>query len=234
MRRFAIHLLAASVGALCATQAWAEDAKAPVAAATAATPPAAAPAPAAEPKAGPSSMDVERLAHYQELRSRAKEMGVDMPETPAWANRPSRPAPPKMMSDEERKAHYEAMRNMSMEERMAARDKWYDAMRERAKERGIDLPTPPWKEDGRREQMRKTMDAMTPEQRAACMSMHRHHMPPMSQMPPMPLIPQMPENMSGDDDDDWAPGMGPDRGGYGPGPGRGTPPWGYGPHGYGN
>ena len=117
--------------------------------------------------------DAWRAARYQELRERAKEVGMDLPETPPWESRKAGAGP--LVSPEERRAHREAMRDMTPEQREAFRLQRYQELRERAKEQGVDLPeTPPWK--ARQEAMAKHMEvfqAMSDEQKEACRSMGR-------------------------------------------------------------
>ncbi len=150
--------------------------------------------------------DAARAAHYQAMRERAKARGVDLPETP----------PHKLMTDEERQARMDKMRNMTPEERMAARAETYKQLRERAAAQGIELPeTPPWEQaQQRRKAMqekwdayRKQVEAMTDEQREAAQAVFgaapearpMHHQMP-NQMPmQMPMQrPQMPMGMPQD------------------------------------
>ena len=140
-----------------------------------------------------AEMMEQRNRRYDELRERAAEVGLELPETPPW----------KLMSDEERRAHRETMRTMSPEERRTMRDKHWQEMRDRSRERGIEMPdTPPWKQaEQRREEMKarwesyeKTLNAMTPEQKEAIHALfgpaQRRFSPPAMgrQMPPrMPM-----------------------------------------------
>jgi hypothetical protein len=177
----------------------------------------------------PEERDAMREQRYQAMRERAKQRGVELPETPPW----------KLMSDEERQAHWEKMRNMSPEERRAMREEHWKEMTQRAKEQGVELPeTPPWKQaEQRREEMRakweafrKIVDEMTPEQQEAAKAIfgrgQRQALPPAgAQMPPrMPM--QSPYGQ-----DYGAPagfGQGPGMRGYGPqgaGPSAGPRPW---------
>jgi hypothetical protein len=129
----------------------------------------------------------ERDRRYQDLRKRAAEVGLNLPETPPWEQAgmtpPEMPMPPggatppwKPMSSTERQKEWENIRNMTPKEREAMREKRWQEMRKRAKAQGVDLPeTPPWKEaKKRREAMRakwqayeKIVDGMTPEQKEA-------------------------------------------------------------------
>ena len=77
---------------------------------------------------------------------------------------------------QEREAMREKIRNMTPEERAAMREAHWKKMRERAAERGMELPeTPPWKEAEERykaakeqfEKYRKIVDEMTAEQQEA-------------------------------------------------------------------
>lgn len=78
--------------------------------------------------------NADRERRYQELRERAAEVGLDLPETPPWAQEP----PPAMPGW--------AGRGMPAMPRDTVRDERYAALRERAAEEGIELPeTPPWR-----------------------------------------------------------------------------------------
>ena len=110
--------------------------------------------------------DAMREERYQAMRERAAQQGVDLPEIPPW----------KLMSREERQANRKAMRNLSTEERNAVREKHWQMMRERAAERGVEMPeTPPWRQmEQQREAMRakqegyrKIIEDMSEEQRDA-------------------------------------------------------------------
>ena len=165
-----------------------------------------------------------RAAHYQAMRERAKAAGIDLPETP----------PAKLMTPEERRAHWEKMQSASAEERQAARVETYKQLRERAKAQGIDLPeTPPWEQAQQRrkamqekwEAYRKQVDAMTEEQREAARAIFSggpgDQAPPMPMERPMPQMPQMPQMPMRDapdapDADGHAANQGPQ--GFGPGP----------------
>lgn len=231
-----------------AAPAEAPAATAPVAATETAVPPT--PAEAARQRSDQRQADVmaKRGLRYEELRQRAAEAGVELPETPPWeqVTAPEMPAFPTMpsdgrgkamMSEEERAAHIEKMRNMTAEDRMAAREAHWAAMRERAAERGIELPeTPPWKAAMERrmamqekwDAYRKTVEEMTDEQREAAEAMF-------GQSPPI----GGPAAFAGESYPGGGPGAeGP--GGYGPGgfgPGdygpAGSGPGGFGPGGYG-
>ena len=160
----------------------------------------------------------EREARYAELKERAKEVGVMLPEDPPWKS-----SGMGMMPDmAERMQRHQAMMSMTPEERMAAREEYYKEMQARAKERGIDLPdTPPWQArqaamDEAWEKHQAVIDGMTDEERAACHAMHQRHMGMM--MRDLPERPMMRN-----------PGMG--RGMMGPG--MMGPGYGYGPNPYG-
>jgi hypothetical protein len=129
----------------------------------------------------------ERDRRYQDLRKRAAEVGLDLPETPPWEQAgmepPKMPVPPGQatppwtpMSSAERQKEWHKIRSMTPEERDAMREKRWQEMRKRAKAQGVDLPeTPPWKEaEKRREAARakwqayqKIVDGLTPEQKEA-------------------------------------------------------------------
>jgi hypothetical protein len=140
--------------------------------------------------------DAMRAAHYKAMRERAKAAGIDLPETP----------PAKLMTPEERRAHWEKMQGASPEERQAARAETYKQLRERAKAQGSDLPeTPPWEQAQQRrkamqekwEAYRKQVEAMTEEQREAARAIFGggpgDQAPPMPMERPMPQMPQMPQ-----------------------------------------
>jgi hypothetical protein len=122
----------------------------------------------------------------------------------------------KMPDMTERMQRHQAMMNLTPEERMAAREAHYQEMRERAKERGIELPeTPPWqaRQSAREDEWAKhqaVIDGMTDEERTACHAMHRRHMGMMNRERPQRA------QMQG-------PGMG--RGMMGPGYGYGPGPY---------
>jgi hypothetical protein len=163
-----------------------------------------------------AEMMQERKRRYEELRIRAAEVGLDLPETPPWEQEgmqppeiPTPPAPPKVpgemappwtqMSAEKRKAEWEKMRNMTAEEREAMREKRWQDLRKRAKEQGVDLPeTPPWKQAEERreamkakwEQYQKIVDGLTAEQKDAARAVFGRGGRP---VPPMPY--QMPPTM---------------------------------------
>ncbi len=219
-----------------------------------------APAPDAAPTSAPApgevaraqaeerhaAMMAEREKRYEELRARAAEIGLALPETPPWesSERPPMPEPPAMpegrgMSPEDmeamreqRRAMREQMRSMTPEERRAMRDAHWQHMRADAEERGIEMPeTPPWAEaEQRRKEMeeqfetyRKTVEAMSEEQIEAARALF-------GSPPPMPEMPRMPPH-GGYEPRGYGYGYGP-QGGY-PG-GMGHPPMmpGYGAPGF--
>ncbi len=167
----------------------------------------------------------EREARYEDLKQRAKEVGVMLPEDPPWKSSGMGAMPEDMA---ERMQRHQAMMSMTPEERMAAREEYYKEMQARAKERGIDLPdTPPWKArqsamDQTWEKHQAVIDGMTDEERAACHAMHQRHMGMMRDYPERPMM-RNPGMMG--------PGM------MGPGtmgPGMMGPGYGYGPNPYGS
>jgi hypothetical protein len=154
----------------------------------------------------------ERDARYEDLKARASEVGVMLPEDPPWKSTGMGMRP----GMAERMQRHQAMMSMSPEERMAAREEHYKEMQARAKERGFDMPdTPPWeaRQSAMDEEWAKhqaVIDGMTDEERAACHAMHRRHMGMMRrELPERPMM-------------------------RGPGVGRGMmePGYGYGPHPY--
>ncbi len=182
-----------------------------------------------DPMAAMRAHQREREARYEELKARAKEAGVMLPEDPPWAANPMGTMPPEMT---ERMQRHQAMMNMTPEERMAARESYYKEMQARARERGIDMPeTPPWQgrpsagDDWAKTQA--VIDGMTPEERAACHAMHMRHMSRMRDMPQRP----MGQGMMGPGA--MGPGtMGPSMMEQGWGPGAMGPGYGYGPNPY--
>lgn len=131
----------------------------------------------------------ERERRYEELKKRAEEAGVMLPEHPPWRDREAMmKAYPDM---QKRMEHRKMMQAMTPEERDAYRMGRYQEMRERANELGIELPeNPPWKErrDAMAEEWAKHQEVikgMTDEERAACHAMHRRHM---QEMGPGPMM----------------------------------------------
>jgi len=197
---------------------------------------AAAPAPEASAEAAPAASAEESAAkpadygrmtmeerwkarekRYEELKKRAEEAGVMLPERPPWQDREAMMAPPPEM--QKRMEHMKKMQAMTPEERDAYRMERYEEMRERAAEIGIELPeNPPWKDrrakmDEEWAKQQEIIKGMTDEERAACHAMHRRHM---MEMGPGPMK--------------RGPGMYPPRPNYdAPSPGYG----GYGPYPYG-
>jgi hypothetical protein len=150
----------------------------------------------------------DRDRRYQDLRKRAAEVGLDLPETPPWEQPgmepPEMPMPPGKatppwtpMSSAERQKEWEKIRNMTPEEREAMREERWQEMRKRAKAQGVDLPeTPPWKEAEKRraaarakwQVYQKIVDGLTPEQKEAARAVFgsggRRAMPPAMPMEP--------------------------------------------------
>jgi|GEM_PF-1721415 len=138
----------------------------------------------------------ERDKRYADLRQRAAEVGLELPETPPWAQNgmPDMPKPPAMRDDMATGAAQmppSQMRpRMTPEERQAKREERWEEMRARAAERGVELPeTPPWEaaEQRRKEMLerynkyRAIIEAMTDEQKEAISALFnntRRPMPP--------------------------------------------------------
>ncbi|WP_296808452.1 hypothetical protein [Thiocapsa sp.] len=175
-----------------------------------------------------AAMMAEREKRYEELRARAAEIGLALPETPPWesTDRPQMPEPPAMperrgMSPEDmeamrqqRQEMREQMRSMTPEERRAMRDAHWQQMRADAAERGVEMPeSPPWAEaEARRKEMeerfeayRKTVEAMSEEQIEAARALF-------GSPPPMPEMPRMPPH-GGYEPGGYGYGYGP-QGGY--------------------
>ncbi|MDJ0805763.1 MAG: hypothetical protein QNJ78_02930 [Gammaproteobacteria bacterium] len=162
----------------------------------------------------------EREKRYEELKSRAEEAGVMLPERPPWHDREVMTQPHPEM--QKRMEHRQKMLSMTPEEREAYRMERYQEMRDRASEIGMEMPeTPPWKDrQARRDEEwakhQEVIKGMTDEERAACHAMQRRHMRQMGvgnkmrqgggMYPPPVFQGQLPGY------------------GYGPGPGAYAPP----------
>ncbi len=154
----------------------------------------------------------ERNKRYEELRNRAEEVGLELPETPPWA-RGDVPQPPAMPEGMTPPAGMERPEPMTKEEFEAKRLERWEAMRARAAEMGRELPeTPPWVAAEERhkkmmekyEEYRSTIEAMTDEQKEAIAALFgnrahhgqmrpRHHgMMPYGMGPDMPAPMPMP------------------------------------------
>lgn len=112
-----------------------------------------------------------RDERYADLRERAAEAGIELPEVPIW----------NLSSAEERKAYMETMRDLTTEQRRTLHKLRWEAMRSRAAERGMELPEQaPWEErmkereaqQERWESYRETVEAMTDEQREAAAAIY--------------------------------------------------------------
>ncbi|EGV19260.1 hypothetical protein [Thiocapsa marina] len=175
-----------------------------------------------------AAMMAEREKRYEELRARAAEIGLALPEMPPWesVDLPQMPEPPAMperhgMSAEDmdamreqRRVMREQMRSMTPEERRAMRDAHWQQMRADAAERGVEMPeTPPWAAaEERRKEMeerfeayRKTVEAMSEEQIEAARALF-------GSTPEMPEMPRMPPH-GGYEPQGYGYGYGP-QGGY--------------------
>lgn len=208
----------AAVLGLCLAPVHAETAPAAPAEAAPVAPapaPAAAPAAPADPRAAMESRFEEAMAErnkrYEELRKRAEEVGLELPETPPWArsDMPQPPAMPEGMAAPAAPA-MERPEPMSREEFEAMRLKRWEAMRARAAEMGRELPeTPPWvaAEERRKEMMEKyeayraTIEAMTDEQKEAIAALFGNRAQPAKMRPrhrgmmPYGMGPDMPPPM---------------------------------------
>lgn len=127
----------------------------------------------------------EREKRYEEARQRAAEMGMEMPETPAWTpygpypygpfgNMPDMPDMPDAMGMPE--GLPAPLATMTPEERKTLREQRWEEMRARAAEQGMEFPeTPPWEAaEQRRQEMleryneyKAIIEAMTDEQKEA-------------------------------------------------------------------
>lgn len=122
----------------------------------------------------------EREKRYEELKKRAEDAGVMLPESPPWRDREAMiQAHPEM---QKRMEHMQKMQAMTAEERDAYRKERYQEIQERSKEIGLEMPeTPPW--ERRQTEMQEewlkhqeVIKGMSDEERAACHAMHRRHM----------------------------------------------------------
>lgn len=108
----------------------------------------------------------ERDRRYEELRARAAEVGLELPQTPPWdqpwdQEMPQPPTMPMMPG-------LAPPAPLTAAERDAQREEGYAKMRARAAEAGIELPeTPPWqlKTPEAHQAYRDAMRKLTPEQR---------------------------------------------------------------------
>lgn len=195
--------------------------------------PAVQPAPAAAPEAAPSfaeaaraksdarraAMDEQRKQRYNELRARAAEIGMDMPEQAPW----EMPFPAvddaamKQWQDEmqtrrqERLEQQEKMRNMTPDERRAQHEQRWKKMQDDAAARGMEMPAMPnWEEVEKRhqemndrfDQYRKTVEQFSDEQREAAKAVfgrsarsHQRELPCNCPEMDAPRRPQMPMPM---------------------------------------
>ncbi|AGA90002.1 hypothetical protein Thimo_1204 [Thioflavicoccus mobilis 8321] len=115
--------------------------------------------------------DKQRDERYAKLREQAAEKGIELPEKPLW----QRPSPA------ERRAYMETMRELTTEQRRTLHELRWEAMRDRAAERGMELPeSPPWEQmmkereamQARWKAYRETVAAMTDEQREAAAAVY--------------------------------------------------------------
>lgn len=112
-----------------------------------------------------AAMDEARAQRYRELRTRAAEIGVDLPETPPWesarAKMPPMPEVPAMPGAQpSQSGDYETMR----QQYRAAREAHWQKMRAEAEQRRQDMAA-------RFQQYRETVEGMTDEQREAARAM---------------------------------------------------------------
>lgn len=157
-----------------------------------------------------AAMMAERAKRYEELRTNAADIGLELPETPPWMapdwamppmpEMPAMPTRPGMTPEEmaqmreQRQTMRDQMRGMSPEERR----QMHEAHREQARGdmgvQGMDRSeNPRWAEIEQRrkemnerfEQYRRTIDQMSEEQIEAARAVF-------GQMPPMPERPAMP------------------------------------------
>lgn len=209
------------------------------------------------PDAAPWDRDQEWLS-YGEMRNQMRERGIQLPEQPAWPGRVGMSDEDRQAARGAMQERIDKMREMqrkmaamSAEEREAFREQQYRETRERAASRGVELPeTPPWKQqpaagpapglpepsarpaEAEWDEYRKIIDGMSPEERMACMAMHRMHMQQRMLRAHRPMVPPQGYGPYGrgrgyGPDQGYGPGYGQGYGpspGYGPGPGRGYGP----------
>ena len=127
-----------------------------------------------------AEMMQERKRRYEELRTRAAEVGLELPETPPWdqpgMQPPQMPTQPELAMPEMLGGNRSAM---TPDERDARREQRYRMMREQAMQRGVEMPeTPPWKlmNNEERQAHWKKMRNMTPEERQAMRDQHWQEM----------------------------------------------------------
>lgn len=160
----------------------------------------------------------ERDARYEDLKRRAKEAGVMLPDDPPWKS-----ARQEMMPDlAERMQRHKEMMSMTPDEHMAIHDAHRNEMRAQAAEHGFERPERSSWEEAREEEWARhqaVIEGMSDEERAACRAMYRRHMDSMPERPMMRGPAMGPGMMRpGGMEPGWAPGaMGPGYG-YGPNP----------------
>ncbi len=172
----------------------------------------------------------EREQRYEDLKKRAEEAGVMLPETPPWQDRKARCRPIRRCRCRNAWSIERKCMSMTPQERDAYRLERYQEMRQRAEEIGVDLPeTPPWMDrqarmDDEWAKQQEVIQGMTDEERAACHAMHRRHMREMMGPGPGPGPGPMKPMMRGQ-------GMYPPPAYEAPAPGYGYGPYPYGPRG---
>ena len=122
----------------------------------------------------PEQRRAYRNQRYQELRRQAAAEGLDLPETPPWAQQP--PPGIRYMTDDERTKHWETMSEMTPEERAVYRAEHHQRMMERAQETGQAVPQIPEWVKQQQEQMdalKQRFEALSPEDKEACFAMQR-------------------------------------------------------------
>jgi len=183
----------------------------------------------------PATYEAMRERHYQEMRARAEAQGMP-PQARPWdrGQQPTEQAQAEGGDAGAPRGDGPAMMQGSSAAYEAMRERHYQEMRARAKAQGIELPElSPWREaqmeppaapveDPMLAKHRQMMEAMSPEQREACMSMHQ------MQGPGWPSAPAYPAWGQGQPP---APAWGGPRGGWGGAPGWGYPEqdWGFAP-----
>ncbi|MGB5832751.1 MAG: hypothetical protein WBG92_12275 [Thiohalocapsa sp.] len=115
---------------------------------------------------------IERDKRYADLRQRAAEVGLELPEAPPW----TQPGMPEGMPQGMPEQMMTPPAPMTAEDMQAMREKRWEEMRARAAERGMEFPeTAPWEAAEKRrkemleryEEYRATIEAMTDEQKEA-------------------------------------------------------------------
>ncbi len=165
------------------------------------------------PEAAPWNREPEWLT-YDQMRNQMQERGIELPEQPAWPGQMGMSDEERQTAQDAMQEKIGKMRKMqeelaamNAEVRAAFREQRYREMRERAASRGMERPElPPWKRpsaagpapalaeppaqqpaEGDWSKYQAIIAGMSPEEREACMAMHRMHMQQRMQQAPRPM-----------------------------------------------